>query len=120
MSLKESSRCTIRMDVSSLKQILGIYVKEIEYTYDQSLKISIISHFLICSTKLSKLGEGGFGSVYLLRHKLNKREIAAKFVDVSEYLNKADNIQFALKEARYLINLDHKNIINLESVFLIK
>lgn len=70
--------------------------------------------------KVKKLGHGGFGSVYLLRNKLNKKEIAAKFVDVSEYLNKADNIQHALKEARYLITLDHKNIINLESVFLLK
>ena len=70
--------------------------------------------------KVKKLGQGGFGSVYLLKNKLNKREIAAKFVDVSEFLNKADNIQLALKEARYLITLDHKNIINLESVFLIK
>jgi hypothetical protein len=36
----------------------------------------------------------------LLRHKLNGEEVASKSVDVSEFLNKADNIQKALKEAR--------------------
>lgn len=82
--------------------------KMTESTFAPNVKTSITNLCLICLTKLNKLGEGGFGSVYLLKNKLNKREVAAKFVDVSEYLNKADNIQFALKEARYLINLDHK------------
>lgn len=70
--------------------------------------------------RIKKLGQGGFGSVHLIRNTLNSKLVAAKFVDVSEFMNKADNIQHALKEAQYLINLDHQNIINLESVFLIK
>ena len=70
--------------------------------------------------KIKKLGQGGFGSVHLIKNIFNNKLIAAKFVDVTEFMNKADNIQLALKEARYLINLDHQNIINLESVFLIK
>lgn len=35
--------------------------------------------------KKAKLGEGGYGSVFLLKHKLNSEKIAAKFVDISEY-----------------------------------
>ena len=56
----------------------------------------------------------------MLRHRLNGERIAAKFVDVSQFLNKADNIQKALKEAQYLLALDHQNIINLDTVFLLK
>lgn len=66
------------------------------------------------------LGQGGYGEVILLRHKLTSQRIASKSVDVSEFLSKANNIQKGLKEAKYLITLDHINIINLESVFLLK
>lgn len=66
------------------------------------------------------LGKGGYGEVLLLKHKLTGQKIAAKVVDVSEFLSKANNISKGLKEAKYLITLDHANIINLESVFLLK
>ncbi len=45
--------------------------------------------------------------------------MAAKFVRVSEYLHKADTVQEILKEAQYLMTLDHKNILRFESAFLI-
>jgi serine/threonine protein kinase len=69
--------------------------------------------------KKEKLGEGSYGSVYLLKHKLNNECVAAKFVDISEYMKKADDIQKALKEAQYMLTLDHKNIVKLESVFIL-
>lgn len=71
-------------------------------------------------TKSWKLGSGGFGNVYKLKHRLNKRVVAAKFVRVSGYLHKADTVQQILKEAQYLMQLDHKNILKFESAFLIK
>lgn len=71
-------------------------------------------------SKKEKLGEGGYGSVYLLKHRLNHEQVAAKFVDISEYMKKADDIQKALKEAQYMLTLDHKNIVKLESVFILK
>ena len=80
----------------------------------------IIEVCLECIRKKNKLGQGGYGSVYLLRHKLTGERTAAKFVDVSQFLNKADNIQKALKEAQYLLTLDHQNIINIDTVFLLK
>ena len=39
---------------------------------------------------------------------------------VSGYLHKADTVQQILKEAQYLMQLDHKNILKFESAFLIK
>ncbi|CAI2384149.1 unnamed protein product [Moneuplotes crassus] len=74
---------------------------------------------LLVYKKVKKLGEGGFGHVYLLRNKLNGEEIAAKFVD-HECLSRANTIEKALKEARHLTNLKHKNIINLQTVFIYK
>lgn len=67
-----------------------------------------------------KLGEGGFGSVYLLEHTISKNKTAAKFMDVSEYLKKADHVEKALKESTSLISLDHKQIIIYETSFLFK
>ena len=35
---------------------------------------------------LGLLGEGGYGTVYLLEHSISKEKVAAKFVNVQEYL----------------------------------
>ena len=51
---------------------------------------------------------------------MTSEKIAAKFVDISEYLKKADDIQKALKEAQHLLTLDHRNIVKLESVFILR
>ena len=71
-------------------------------------------------TRSWKLGSGGFGQVFKLRHKLNKQIVAAKFVWVSEYFHRADSISQIMREAQYLMTLDHKNILKFESAFLIK
>lgn len=68
---------------------------------------------------LGKLGEGGFGSVYLLEHTISKDKTAAKFMNVSEYLKYADQVEKALKESTSLISLDHKQIITYETSFLL-
>ncbi|CAI2364762.1 unnamed protein product [Moneuplotes crassus] len=70
-------------------------------------------------TKICKLGSGGFGNVYKLKHKLNNEIVACKLVRVSEHLHKADRIQQILKEAQYLMTLDHENILKLETAFLV-
>ena len=110
----------IKMDVKSLRLIWFIYARMTESTYARNKRDFNYKALLDMFVKVKKLGQGGFGSVHLLKNTLNGMLIAAKFVDVSEYLAKADNIQHALKEARHLINLDNKNIINLENVFLLK
>lgn len=69
---------------------------------------------------LGKLGEGGFGTVYLLEHMVSNHKVAAKFMNISEYLRKADQVEKALKESTSLISLDHSQIITFESSFLLK
>ena len=69
--------------------------------------------------KLNKLGQGGYGSVYLLKHKLNSELTASKVVNISQFQSKAGDMQKALKEAQCLLTLDHKNIINIDTVFLL-
>jgi serine/threonine protein kinase len=68
---------------------------------------------------IGKLGEGGFGSVYLYEHKISGEKVAAKFMNVTEYLKKANEIEKALKESTSLISLDHPQIIKFETAFLI-
>ena len=76
-----------------------IYVVPTGKTFD-------FSSYLCDYDTVKKLGEGGFGSVYLVRHKVTGEEFAAKFMDISEYLNKADLVTLALKEMQSMQKLD--------------
>lgn len=69
---------------------------------------------------IQKLGEGGYGWVYLLEHTINGDKVAAKFMNVEDYLKKANEVEKALKESTSLIALDHKGIIRFETAFLLK
>ena len=69
---------------------------------------------------VEKWGEGGYGSVFLFEHSLSGEKVAAKFMDVSDYLRKANEIEKALKESTSLIALDHDGIIKFETAFLMK
>jgi len=84
------------------------------------LENSITNSYSVCTINKAKLGQGGYGSVYLLEHKLTREKVAAKFVDISEYLRKAGDIQKALKETRSMLTLDHQNIVKLETMFILK
>ena len=78
-----------------------VYPKRKDFNYKMLLDMyTRVSPKQFYIKQVEKLGEGGFGKVYLLKHKLNNHHLAAKFVNVSEFLNKANNIQKALKEAR--------------------
>lgn len=88
--------------------------------YDPKRETLAIRVCSVCIRELNKLGQGGYGSVYLLKNILNGEMTAAKYVDVSEYMNKANDMQKALQEAQFLLNIDHENIINIETVFLLK
>lgn len=68
---------------------------------------------------IGKLGEGGYGSVYLLEHTISGDKIAVKFMDVSDYMRKANEIEKALKESTSLMALNHSGIIKFETAFLL-
>jgi len=56
-----------------------------------------------------------------MRHfLLPEEELAAKFIDISEYLTKADHVDKAYKEANYLVRLEHENIVKLQNAFIVK
>ena len=52
------------------------------------------------------------------KHKEDKKEVAIKFMDVSENLANANLIQEIYREAESLKKLNHKNIIALYHAFL--
>ena len=64
------------------------------------------------------LGVGGFGKVYLAKHRERKNEVAIKFTEVGDQLSSANLIQSIYKEAESLKALQHKNIIKLYHAFI--
>ena len=70
---------------------------DIVYVVPSGQKFDFSSYLCDFET-LQKLGQGGFGSVYLIRHKVTREQYAAKFIDISEYMHKADQVTLALKE----------------------
>jgi len=66
---------------------------------------------------LNKLGEGTFGSVYRVIHKLTDQIRAMKTISKSTVNLQDDNRQF-LKEIEILIKTDHMNIVKIYEYFL--
>lgn len=64
---------------------------------------------------IRKLGEGGFGSVYLVEQKMNNNKYAIKFLRHS--LRSVKNVEFLHQEIEILMRLKHSNIIQLYSFF---
>lgn len=66
------------------------------------------------------LGEGGFGKVYKGVHKETGEEVAVKYMDITEMLQHADQIEEIYREAEALQKLNHKGIIHLHKAFVQK
>jgi len=68
--------------------------------------------------RVRKLGEGGFGQVFLVRDKRDNEEYVMKVVDLSKLdaKGRAD----AIREAEYLKTLKHPNIIGYQEYFKLK
>lgn len=64
-------------------------------------------------TDIRQIGSGGFGSVYEVKHKLDSRKYALKFVPV-------DSKCFCKREVEVLASMDHKNIVRYHTSMMIK
>jgi serine/threonine protein kinase len=60
-----------------------------------------------------EIGEGGFGKVFKAAHKVTGEVVAMKYIDISEALTQADQMDDIYRETKALENLDHRNIIKL-------
>ncbi len=68
---------------------------------------------------IQELGRGGYGFVFLGRHKITRKLRAIKMVSTSIY-SKADEVELVYKEATSLMTLRHRGIIKLKQVFRVK
>ena len=75
---------------------------------DEPFDFSVCMDFLDIQ---GKLGEGGFGQVYLAYDNLNKRKVAVKI------LNNNDHPFMMNKETEALAKLKHRNIVKMYSYF---
>jgi serine/threonine protein kinase len=66
--------------------------------------------------EIKKLGQGGFGSVYLYKNKITKQEVAIKFIDLNRIMSPED-VNRLFSEISILRGLHHKNIVDLLDVF---
>lgn len=65
------------------------------------------------------IGQGGFGQVYLVEHKLLKLPFAVKVFAPAFYEGGNKELERFFQEARILFNLDHPNIIKIYDAGLI-
>jgi calcium-dependent protein kinase len=67
--------------------------------------------------ELHCLGQGGFGSVYLIRHKTSKIYFARKAIPMSAISSHSVRLQQLHTEIAVMKEADHPNIVKLREVF---
>lgn len=69
--------------------------------------------------KVKDLGKGGFGEVFLGRHKIDGSKVAIKVTN-PEAIDTAKDVDMVFAEAETLKCLNHSNIVKMHNCFLIK
>lgn len=57
---------------------------------------------------IRKIGEGGFGKVFLAKEKSTGTKYAIKYIDVTLFMKKADLVKDIYRESKALSQLEHK------------
>ena len=91
------------------EEVLWFSHKGAEFKYKQILQLY---------TVINKLGEGGFGKVYLAEENATKQLYAIKYIDISFFMTKADLVKEIFRESKTLSVLQHRNIVCLKEAFL--
>jgi len=65
------------------------------------------------------IGEGGFGKVYRGVHRKSGQVVAIKYIDLTDFLKKANKVDEIYKEAKILMNINHKYIIKIHFGFIL-
>lgn len=95
---------------------------DIEYLHsEEPLFLSKGEDFSKTSTfalyeEIQKLGQGGFGSVFLFRHTISKELVAIKFIEFNS-LNSTEDVNRVYSEMGVLRALRHPNIVQLSDAF---
>ena len=74
------------------------------------------SSTLAIYSEIKKIGQGGFGSVFLYKNKVTNQEVAIKFIDLKKIITPGD-VNRLFSEISILRGLKHPNIVNLIDVF---
>jgi len=118
---KEKASCSIIYN----KQGIQIFPEDIDFIKaDDVLYIAMDGEaFNFCAilddyNRHEKIGEGGFGQVYLATSKNDKKQYAIKFMDMTQTFTNADEINSIYKEANSIKKLRHKNIVELYHAFV--
>ncbi len=65
-----------------------------------------------------EIGEGGFGKVFKATHKETGTPVAVKYMNISDYMTQADQINEIYRETNALSKLEHRNVIKLYKSFV--
>jgi serine/threonine protein kinase len=92
--------------------------------FDKPLFLSLGEKFSKSSSlamykKIKKLGQGGFGSVYLYEHKKTHENFAIKFVKIKSLLSTED-VNRIYSEIALLRDFRHSNIVKLHESFTLQ
>ena len=74
------------------------------------------SSTLALYSEIKKLGQGGFGSVFLYEHVISRAQVAIKFVELDS-LNSTEDVNRVYSEIGALRGLRHPNIVQLIDAF---